>query len=93
MCAGGELDTSQEGHAGLWRGDAVLLGGRPDVFSNTVSSASRCYFKTQGAGLVDAPTGSAFSELTILKKQPFLAETALIGRFGPFTATHLFCEV
>jgi hypothetical protein len=32
MCAGGELDTSQEGHAGLWRGDAVLLDGRPDVF-------------------------------------------------------------
>lgn len=51
-------------------------------FSNTVSSASRCYFKTQGAGRVDAHTGSAFSELTILKKQPFLAETALIGRFG-----------
>ncbi len=54
MCAGGELDTSQEGHAGLWRGDAVLLGGRPDVFleygvqclplllQNARSGPSRC---------------------------------------------------
>ncbi len=29
-------------------------------FSNTVSSASRCYSKTQGAGRIYAQTGSAF---------------------------------
>src|SRR5688572_23358690 len=53
-CGGRPLDTSQEGHAGLWRGDAVLLGGRPDVFleygvqclplllQNARSGPSRC---------------------------------------------------
>jgi hypothetical protein len=62
-------------------------------FSNTVSSASRCYSKTQGAGRVDAKTDSAFRALTILKKQPSLAETALVGRFAFSLRPHVFCEV
>ena len=40
-CAGGELDTSQEGHAGLWRETPYCLSGVLVLCSNTVSSASR----------------------------------------------------
>ena len=62
-------------------------------FSNTVSSASRCYFKTQGAGRVDAHTGSAFSGLTIFKKAAIPGRKCLNWQIRLFTATHVFCEV
>jgi len=32
LCAGGELDKSQEGHAGLWRETPYCYDGRPDAF-------------------------------------------------------------
>ena len=40
-CAGGELDISQEGHAGLWRETPYCLSAVLMLCSNTVSSASR----------------------------------------------------
>ena len=78
---------------GCGGGAPYCLVGVLMFFSNTVSSASRCYFKTQGAGRVDAHTGSAFSGLSIFKKAAIPGRNCLNWQIRPFTATHVFCEV